>query len=319
MVPGQAGKRKTLKIEKPSCWGLYWVIMVILLAAVAAIGWVMLHPEPEVEVVEEATEEVEVEPEASAYEIAANTEVEVAKIDFQPTVDAWVNSIGGNKSVLIYDLDRDETVGEYGLDESYNTASLYKLFVVYEGYRRVQSGEWQADAAAGSTGRTILECLDLAIRESNSACAEVLWGMIGRGELEEIIANDYDIHNSQISMLISNAPDIMAMMKIFYEHREITDEGLLTRMKDSFLNQPITTYNWRQGLPSGFTRANVYNKVGWDFNPDGRYWNIYHDAAIVEFPEQDRHFIVVVMTNRVAFERIRELGRTIEDLVVNSE
>ena len=101
-------------------------------------------------------------------------------------------------------------------------------------------------------------------------------------------------------------------MKLFYEHKYITDETLLNQIKDSFLNQPATTYNWRQGLPSGFTKANVYNKVGWDFNPDGNYWNIYHDAAIVEFPESNRHYIVVVMSNRLPFQQIRTLGTNIE-------
>ena len=234
------------------------------------------------------------------------------KIDFQPLVDDWVNSIGGNKGVLIYDLERNELVGSYNPDESYNTASLYKLFVVYEGYRKIQSGEWERDEAAGGTGHSILECLDLAIRESNSECAETLWSMIGRENLNQIIENNYGIVNSDISHLISNPRDILTMMQIYYKHQDITDEDLVARLKDSFLNQPATIYNWRQGLPSGFSHANVYNKVGWDFNPDGNYWNIYHDAAIIEFPEDNRHFIVVVMTNRVPFQKITELGTKIE-------
>lgn len=234
------------------------------------------------------------------------------KINFQSVVDEWGNIVGANRSVLIYDLERDEVVGEYNTTEDYNTASLYKLFVVYEGYRRVQSGEWQADEPAGSTGYTVLKCLDLAIRESYSPCAETLWARIGHDNLDQIIETDFGITNSDISGLVSNPQDIMKIMKIFYEHKEITDENLIATMKDSFLNQPVTTYNWRQGLPSGFSKANVYNKVGWDYNPDGNYWNIYHDAAIVEFPEKDRHFIVVVMTNRIPYQKIAELGSMIE-------
>ena len=220
--------------------------------------------------------------------------------------------VGGNKSVLIYDLKRDEVVGSYNTKESYNTASLYKLFVVYEGYRRVQSGEWKTDDQAGATGYTIAKCLDLAIRESHSPCAETLLGYIGYEELDRIMQMEFGITDSDISHLVSNPEDIMKMMKIFYEHKDITDEGLVAQMKDSFLNQPTTTYNWRQGLPSGFKKANVYNKVGWDYNPDGGYWNVYHDAAIVEFPESDRHLIVVVMTNRVPYQKISQLGSMIE-------
>lgn len=265
------------------------------------------------------TEDVaQLDTEESASVPSAETEVEeekeIEKIDFQPIVDEWADSMGGNKSVLIYDLDRDEVAAEYNTEEYYNTASLYKLFVVYEGYRRVQNGEWDADEKVGYTGYTMSECLDLAIRESYSPCAETLWAMIGHDELDEIIENDFEIVNSNVSVLLSNAKDVTKMMKIFYEHKDITDEDLVARMKDSFLNQPKTTYDWRQGLPSGFSdEVNVYNKVGWDYNADAGYWNIYHDTAIVEFPEKDRHFIVTVMTNKVPYQKIRDLGTMIEN------
>lgn len=233
-------------------------------------------------------------------------------INFQSTIDNFVNSTRGSRSVIVYDVERDELAGVYNPAENYNTASLYKLFVVYEGYKRIQNGTWDPNTIIGYQGKTILECLDLSIRESYSPCAEPLWNLIGRDELDNIIANEYGIVNSDISSLTSNANDILSIMKLFYNHPDFTREDLVSRMKDSFLNQPVTTYNWRQGLPSGFSRANVYDKVGWDYNPDGGYWNIYHDAAIVEFPEQNRHFIVVVMTNRVPFQKIKEFGTNLE-------
>ncbi len=287
-----------------------WLFIVLLLIFVTTLTIIIGFFVKSLNIPEEIPDENEIavkeEPEKP------EDTIEIEKIDFQPIVDEWVESVDGNRSVLIYDLDRDELVGVYNPDETYNTASLYKLFVVYEGYRRVQNGEWQADARAGSTGQTILECLDLAVRESYSPCAETLWAMIGHAELDKIIEEDFLITDSSISTLSSNPNDILKIMQIFYNHEEITDETLLARMKDSFLNQPKTTYDWRQGLPKGFSRADVYNKVGWDYNPSG-YWNIYHDAAIVEFPEQNRHFIVVVMTNFVDFKDIREFGSMIED------
>lgn len=261
------------------------------------------------------------EPDKVVVEAESNLKTETAvpdKIDFQSVVDDWAGNVGGNRSVLIYDLERNEVAGKYNTTEDYDTASLYKLFVVYEGYKRLQSGEWQTDEPAGATGYTILKCLDLAIRESYSPCAETLWAKIGYDNLDAIIREDYDITDSDISHLVSNPEDIAKMMKVFYEHKDITDDNLIAIMKDSFLNQPPTTYNWRQGLPSGFTKANVYNKVGWDYNPDARVWNVYHDAAIVEFPDTNRHFIVVVMTNRVPFQKITELGGMIEQKTLNS-
>ena len=239
------------------------------------------NEEPPVEVIEESVIE------ESAYISSEIKEVKPEKIDFQPVVEEWARLVSGNKSVMIYDLDRDELVGSYNTKEDYDTASLYKLFVVYEGYRRLESGEWRADDLVGSTGYTVLECLDLAIRESYSPCVENLLEKIGYNELDQIIEKNFGIANSNISVLISNPEDIMKIMELFYEHPDIKDGALVARMKDSFLNQPETEYNWRQGLPSGFSDwVNVYNKVGWDFNEDENYWNIYHDAAIVEFPEK---------------------------------
>ncbi len=305
MVYKKTLKRKTLRTKKndiPKVLGLGILVAVAVFSVLFLINY--FNQESTI------TEENEDDSVAEDYSATENTIPE--KVDFQSVIDNWVARVNGNRSVLIYDLDRNEIAGEYNASENYNTASLYKLFVVYEGYLRVQFGEWDGNAAAGSTGYNILKCLDLSIRESYSPCAETLWAQIGHNELDEIIAAKFGIINSDISGLMSNATDIMKIMQIFYTHEEITDDNLIAQMKDSFLNQPRTTYDWRQGLPSGFGRAEVYNKVGWAYNPSG-YWDIYHDAAIVKFPEDERNFIVVVMTNKVDFIKIRELGSKIEE------
>ncbi len=308
MVSRKANQRKAVKKPNKKIRTVILLILLWFIIAVITITILLLFKRRE-----------------QPYDVNSDTSIETEtestdditkpslpnKINFQSIIDDWNKKTSGNKSVLIYDLERDETVGELNPDTKYNTASLYKLFVVYEGYRRLQTNVWQKDTVSAN-GHTILECLDLAIRESYSPCAESLWAKIGHSELDKIIQNDFKIAHSDISNLSSNPRDIMAIMKLFYYHKDISNRSFINRMKDSFLNQPATTYDWRQGLPSGFKKASVYNKVGWDYNPDGKYWNIYHDAAIVEFPDKNRHFIVVVMTNRVPFEKIRQLGTDIE-------
>lgn len=231
----------------------------------------------------------------------------------QIKINQWARSIGGDKGVIFYDLDKAKVIGEYNADEEFATASLYKLFVVYEGYRKIQNGEWNKDEKAGSTEHSIGKCLDLAIRESHSPCAETLWGMIGRDVLDGVVQNDFGIEVS-VGELSATPREIMKMMKIYYEHEEVTDENLVSIMKDSFLNQPVTTYNWRQGLPSGFSDdVLVYNKVGWNY--DGIKWTIYDDAAILDVTKTNRHFILVVMTSGVNFQQIKNLGKIIEDII----
>ena len=260
-------------------------------------------------------------------------------ISLQSVVDEWVGSTGGQKGIIIYDLDLNEIVGEYQATESFRTASLYKLFVVYEGYLRLMRGELNGDDEIGWYGDDITTCLDLAIRESNSSCAEPIWNLIGRYELDDIILNDYQIEGADISSLYATPKAIMEIMKKFYElwNDEVALQkysSMIERMKDSFLNQPIVNgYDWRQGLPRGISdNINVYNKVGWQWSQeeDGSngHWEIYDDAAIISFPDywtdslgekHDRNFIVVVMTNNVRYQAIREFGTMIENTVTKEK
>lgn len=240
--------------------------------------------------------------------------------DLQGILNGWTKSVGGSKGVIFYDLDTSRVLAEHNADEKFATASIYKLFVVYEGYRRLQNGTWNGEDKAGSTGKTIAKCLDLAIRESNSACAETLWGMIGRDVLDAAVQNDFGLPSVTVGNLSATPREIMLMMKRFYEHPEITNENLVATIKDSFLNQPPSNglcsgpCNWRQGFPSGFSdKVKVYNKVGWNFN--GSVWTIYNDAAIIEFPEKDRRIIAVVMTSGVNYSKIRDLARQIENVI----
>ena len=266
---------------------------------------------------EEQAQIQEDEPEVEDEPVEEEIKV-IEKIDFQDVVDDWVATTGGRKGVIIYDLDAGEISAEYNADTKFATASIYKLFVVYEGYRRIQNGEWSGDDAASWTGYNISECLDLAIRESNSSCAEIMWSMIGRDTLDEIVQRDFEIPGVEISTLTATPREIMEMMKKFYYHNEIVDETLVSRMKDSFLIQPETIYDWRQGLPSGFSEeALVYNKVGWNYN--GEYWDIYDDAAIIDFVNKERKIIVVVMTSGIDFRSNRRLGEMIEAKVLNLE
>ena len=295
-----------------------WIVIVLLLILVSCLSLVIcllilgFSQVPN----DEEPQEAPISIPAQEFEFEPTVPI-IKPVDFQPVIDSWAASVGGNRSVLVYDLDLDRFVGEYNPNEEYSTASLYKLFVVYQGYRNLQSGAWNPDDIAGWTGSTVTECLDLAIRESDSTCAEMMLKLIGRDDLQSIMDNVFGMEHSSISGYYSTPRDILNMMKIFYEHKDITNQSLISQMKDSFLNQPVTIYDWRQGLPSGFSRAEAYNKVGWEYNPDAGRWDIYNDAAIVEFPENDRHFVVVVMTNGVSFTQIARLGAMLEESFYN--
>ena len=314
MVLDQTNKRKTINIV------MAVLAIIVVIATICATVFVVTS-EQDIEPTDDSTSEStddnnedDEDDEDDDWDGSDYYEEEPpARIDFQPVIDSWVNSVGGNKGIVIYDLTLGDVVGEYNANQKFATASLYKLFVVYEGYRRLDNETWSKDDLVGATNRPVIDCLDLAIRVSHSPCAETLWGMIGRDELNAIVQTDFNLPDMWVTSLSATPYEIADMMSNFYYHTEIDDEELVSRMQDSFLNQPKTDYDWRQGLPSGFSEAaKVYNKVGWNYDPSQRAWTIYDDAAIVEFTEAERDYVVVVMTNYVDYSQIKRLGSEIE-------
>lgn len=243
-------------------------------------------------------------------------------INFQPIIDEWTQSLNSSAEVGIemFDLDNNQIVAEKNSDKIFPTESLYKLFVVYEGYRRLEQGIENPNTII--TGeKTYEKCLDLAIRESNSACAETIRSKIGASNLENIIKTDFALENSSNISLTSTATDITEIMKIYYSHKDLSEETW-QKIQDSMLIQsPVNNglcsgpCDWRRGLPSGFSSAKVYNKVGWRYG--GNHWISYHDTAIVEFPELNRHYIVTVLSSNIKYQDIANLGTMLETKVLS--
>ena len=126
------------------------LIAVSTLVAILLISGVLEKPDPVI------SEDTYLEPEV----IDIEEEEKYPLTDFQPVVDEFVNSTRGNRSVIVYDLENEQMVGEYNPTEAYSTASLYKLFVVYEGYRRLENGTWNPEDIVNGAGFTISKCLD---------------------------------------------------------------------------------------------------------------------------------------------------------------
>lgn len=314
----RTAKQRTGRKKKNKKLQTFLDVMVVLLVAGATYAMFKLtNVAPENQEVNNpsvvADEPTDEEPEEEEY-----------KIDLQPVVDAWLSeSLSGvDVGLQIVDLDYNRVIASVQPEKSFQTASEYKLWVVYEGYRRVEIGEWDANEAVYG-GYTVEQCLDRAIRESHSGCAETLWSKIGRDNLEYIIKNTYGLENSTAAGLSSTAADMAEMMRYYYTHKDLSAETW-AKIQDSMLNQPNSdpanlcggSCNWRQGLPKGFTRGTkVYNKVGWAWN--GAYWLVYDDVAILEFPDYNRHFAIAVMTAGLSSaDYIATLGNEIEEALL---
>lgn len=254
-------------------------------------------------------------------------------LDLAYVVDDWQGTVGTNISVAIYDLDNKEYAARFSASKSVSLASVYKLFVAYEGYLRIERGQWKGNEKfLGSYTRS--ECLDLMLRESYSPCAEKMAAEIGWNELDEIYEAK-GFTGTSVSKFTSTASDLVKLMQLYYNHTGLSEETW-DEIKDSLLKQPASNRedtcspgpcNWRQGLPSGFNVAKVYNKVGWDYSEDSS-WKLYNDVAIVEFSNLKksdgttalpRRYIVVVLTHDIAPTQIVTFARNLENYILTKD
>ncbi len=243
-------------------------------------------------------------------------------IDLQPVVDAWLTEYNhGKVAVMVYDLNNDQVAASYNADVQMLPASVYKLFYAYDAYREISAGNDDPNELYLGD-KTLGECLDLMMRVSHNPCAEAMLDDPVRSARVAQMITDFGLTNTKSDALMTSAHDVTELLKKYYTHDGWNDESW-TKWQDSTLNQPpAEAGDFRQGLPSGFTTAKVYNKVGWSAVGGG--WDIYNDAAIVEFPmttSEDgtkingRSYVVVVLTRSTSHLANAGLGEMIEAAV----
>ena len=219
-------------------------------------------------------------------------------INLQPIIDAWVAQQSGTSSVVVYDLQTNNYIATYKPDEQYFTASIYKIYVAYLGYLAIQSGKYDANEPY-LTGYTRKECLDAMIRDSYSPCGEKMWNELGKETITNTLKT-YGLSNTSMTGLFTSAKDTALLLQRLYAKKQLNTEYTQAFL-DSMLNQDA---KYRRGLPSGFTGAKVYNKVGWNENIE------WHDAAIVTLPN-DKSYVVVVLSKNVGYKNAAVLAQKI--------
>lgn len=277
-------------------------LIVILTALLAVAAYLLLQPEKAASPVIE---------ESSLQQTEEKTEEKPPEdkpplINVQPVVDAWGAKQTGNYSIVVYDLENQQTIASHQPDQSYFAASIYKLYVAYEGYLAAANGAYGLDEPY-LNGRTRGECLDAMLRTSDSPCGEKLWAELGKQETTEKLKT-YGITNTSMTNITTTAQDATTLLIRLHERRDLPEE-LTVNMLDSMKTQED---RYRRGLPSGMSSATVYNKVGWN---ELKEW---HDTAIVSLPN-GRNYVISLFTENVGTASIRDLAAALETALTTGE
>lgn len=216
----------------------------------------------------------------------------------QPIVDDWLQENTGTYSIKVTDTS-GRVLAEHNSQEVYFAASIYKIYVAYVGYQKIDDGSYSMDDSYIS-GYSRGQCLDAMIRDSDSPCAEAMWLELGKDEITQKMTS-YGLTDTSLAAVTTTASDAAAVMANIARGTDLSPESRV-RFMDSLKNQEA---KFRRGLPSGFTNFTVYNKVGWNLDQE------WHDAAIIELGN-DQELVVSVFSNGAGHTRIADLGATLE-------
>ncbi|MCU1451729.1 MAG: serine hydrolase [Acidimicrobiales bacterium] len=155
------------------------------------------------------------------------------------------------------------------------SASLYKLFVARELFRRIAEGSVRREDPSGDGRHTVDECLRLMIVVSDDGCGEAGLRMVGGGNLDPSLHRDGFTRTYLASPQRTAAVDVV---ELFRRERAAATE-LYALLKQQQVNDRIPP-----ALPPGTPIAHkTGDRTGWA-----------HDAGVVTTPKGD--VIVAVLT-----------------------
>ena len=195
-----------------------------------------------------------------------------------PKLQAAIDAAAANTRVPVSVVALDPTTGERAAHLGTRvvlSASLYKLFVARELYRRIAAGTVRRDQPSGDSRHTVEQCLRLMIVISDDGCGVAGIDMVGRGALDPQLHRDGFAGTYLASPQRTTAADVV---ELFRRERAAGTElyGLLEQQQVNDRMPPA--------LPAG---AVVAHKTG-----DRTGWA--HDAGVITTAHGE--LIVAVLT-----------------------
>lgn len=220
----------------------------------------------------------------------------------QDELDDVLGTVRGSHSVLLQDADTGEELASSQPEETFFTASIYKLYVAYLALEDIQSGLYDANEPYNQ-GRTRMECVVVMLRDSDSPCPEQMWQEQGRDVGTERL-RELGLTGTDLVAITTTARDANALLSRLYNQSDLNDQ-YTTVILDSLKDFPEREF--RQGLPSAFDGTRdvvIYDKPG-------IYDEGWMDAAIITLPD-GKSVILSIFSDSAYYQEVR----TIADAVV---
>jgi beta-lactamase class A len=221
--------------------------------------------------------------------------VQSAQVDNGPLQAKLAETAGtysADYSIAVTELAGDGRSATHRGDEPMAIASIYKIFVAYGVLRDIEQGDYSL-ATTTSLGKTVEDCLDVMIRNSDNDCGRVLGFLTEWQDLDAqlraiglantVLDNYPEGSTLPVGEKTSTASDITLFL------RKLEAGELLNKTHTSLLLESMKNQQWRERINSGVPEnIEVANKPGW--LPD-----VQADAGIVYAPSGT--FVIVILSN----------------------
>jgi beta-lactamase class A len=213
----------------------------------------------------------------------------------QALLNYWNESNAGTWGIVLKDFGNNVSAS-INPDRQFVSASVYKLYIAYVVYTKVDSGEIGMDSFT-SSGNTVSGCLDLMIVRSDNDCGWALGDMIGWESSDGLLhAKGFTSTSLAYGGRVTTAQDAASYLM------QLENGALLSPANRVALLHKMHNNIYRYAIPAGSPGMAVANKLG----VRGAYSN---DVAIVYHPKGT--YVLSVFSYGSSHADIRELARQI--------
>lgn len=213
----------------------------------------------------------------------------------QALFNYWDESNGGTWGIVLKDFSGNISAS-INPNRQFTSASVYKIYIAYVVYTKVDAGEFGMSSPAGN-GNSIAGCLELMIVRSDNGCGNALGNKIGWS------ANNGMLHAKGFtSTSIAYGGQLTTAQDTTTYLMQLQNGGLVSAgHRDSLLNM-MGRNIYRYAIPAGSPGMHSANKLG-------VVGNFSHDVAIVYHPKGA--YVLSVLSYGSSHARIRELARQV--------
>lgn len=267
-------------------------------AVVAGVysGWTRVQPEFKVSasadlagIQAKADKEAEA---AKAAEAAAKAAATAEATELQSVLDTFSARYPGQFGIVTTNL-KTGASANVNANQQMVAASLYKLFVGYGIYKKVDAGELKLTSQTKGSSLTVAKCLDIMITISDNDCGYYLGRMVGWAALDADLKS-LGLTQTKVNNYISatsgnvnsdkqtSAADVSLFLTRLYRGE------LLSEKSTKEYTEVLKATKMNTWLASGLPKGTVFG------HKTGALYNLVHDAGIVYGANGD--YLIVVMS-----------------------